>query len=601
MLDLLQDLAKQFLQCLSHVILPALPPKLAPKQSASAAGLLAGLVGTLDSMYADASQRWQQFGSTAGQDVELDSTVADGSNNHDQAVAGASSRSQQPSSSNTQQNGAAPSAYLLSTSMSMPGAWHDELVQLSISYICQLLARCEANDQKALAITACEWLVSCSTALPPTQTPTQSSRVAATASASAVGAVAADSQCSVHVALGSAVLAALWPEDLQAGSVQQLLGVLTQHVTDWHLHRIASDAAAVALAAVASKWQGGAGDYDQVMEQVLGVLLWSFDDNADEHKGSNGVESTQLLEKQQRAVLALSWLARALTMRKSSLWQGIVVWAIKYLQGHPLGGELPTETTAGSQQEDTAATPPRPGPLLQAVAGLFEVLVSDTAQVAGLSFDDSIHVTAKPLWCQRTFTMTLSMLKEACDTAAATQQGVTSNHPAAASQQATLSLWLACAHLLQGAPSNVLRSAAGTADTVANLLVQCVCHISSSMQPIEGRAPAAFVDNGSTCVQLLDSCLLLLSDFLLDAQQCHLLEGSVNELIDCLLLAAPLPSSASVRETALQCLVAVTDFPWHLLFPHRKAVLKVVYQAMDDDKRSVRKAAVGCRRVWSNK
>ncbi|KAG6490873.1 hypothetical protein ZIOFF_052203 [Zingiber officinale] len=56
--------------------------------------------------------------------------------------------------------------------------------------------------------------------------------------------------------------------------------------------------------------------------------------------------------------------------------------------------------------------------------------------------------------------------------------------------------------------------------------------------------------------------------------------------------------SQIVRETAIQCLVAMSVLPHARIFPFRPRVLKAVATALDDRKRAVRQEAVRCRQAW---
>ena len=49
---------------------------------------------------------------------------------------------------------------------------------------------------------------------------------------------------------------------------------------------------------------------------------------------------------------------------------------------------------------------------------------------------------------------------------------------------------------------------------------------------------------------------------------------------------------------ALECLLALTKLPYHLLHPHKNDVIARVGKCLDDKKRLVRQQAVLCRNKW---
>ncbi|KAL0441480.1 UNVERIFIED_CONTAM: MMS19 nucleotide excision repair protein [Sesamum radiatum] len=56
----------------------------------------------------------------------------------------------------------------------------------------------------------------------------------------------------------------------------------------------------------------------------------------------------------------------------------------------------------------------------------------------------------------------------------------------------------------------------------------------------------------------------------------------------------------AVRETAIQCLVAVSELPHARVYPLRTKVLRAISKALDDPKRIVRQEAVRCRQAWAS-
>lgn len=75
-------------------------------------------------------------------------------------------------------------------------------------------------------------------------------------------------------------------------------------------------------------------------------------------------------------------------------------------------------------------------------------------------------------------------------------------------------------------------------------------------------------------------------------------DASLDRVVGTLTQFARWPVSATVRETALECMVALMALPYPRLHPHRGDIVKTATQALDDNRRSVRSQAAKCKRVW---
>ncbi|KAI3416950.1 MMS19 nucleotide excision repair protein [Psidium guajava] len=96
------------------------------------------------------------------------------------------------------------------------------------------------------------------------------------------------------------------------------------------------------------------------------------------------------------------------------------------------------------------------------------------------------------------------------------------------------------------------------------------------------------------------SLLLLLSGILTDKSSQEVVIENAHIIINCLTRMVSYPHMMLVRETALQCLVAMSMLPHSRIYPLRAQVLQAVSRALDDPKRSVRLQAVRCRQAWSS-
>jgi hypothetical protein len=332
----------------------------------------------------------------------------------------------------------------------------------------------------------------------------------------------------------------------------------------------------------AERQQGGGGSSSQQTEALLQAVLPTLTAPVQQQQ--------QALRLRLAAVEALSWLARGLAMQRHDGWQVLMAQHI-----------LPLLAT---QQQDDASTA-----LAWAAAEFFGVLASaalvqpgsggsmhrpaPTPQQLGLQL--SLHMASRALWQQKAFTLALGAVQGAI--------------PAPDGQQ-QWGLWLAAAQLLSSVPAALTASGEQQA-----LLLQCVQHL-LKLWLAQAQPPAASLDNGNAqsgrqagvLLQLLHSCLLRLRGALAAGGEGRTaFEQLVEQLLDVLCQCVRVCSAqggqaqlgAAVREVALGCLAGcVEGLPYHLLHPHKRAVLRAVAAALDDDRRSVRRAAVVCKGTW---
>jgi hypothetical protein len=174
---------------------------------------------------------------------------------------------------------------------------------------------------------------------------------------------------------------------------------------------------------------------------------------------------------------------------------------------------------------------------------------------------------------------------------------------------------LALAQLIRAAPEPALRAAA---DGVAPRLPAVLRRLSADAASAAAPSPAR--------VALLRGCLDVMAAALMDPAQRPHLEPRAEDCLAALVelsrlrrrrrrqrqgereeegeeaaqLAAAADPAASLRETALDCLVAAMEgLPYALLHAQRAGVLRAAADALDDDARAVRGAAARCRRVWA--
>ncbi|KAK9102309.1 hypothetical protein Sjap_019563 [Stephania japonica] len=96
------------------------------------------------------------------------------------------------------------------------------------------------------------------------------------------------------------------------------------------------------------------------------------------------------------------------------------------------------------------------------------------------------------------------------------------------------------------------------------------------------------------------SLLLVLSGILLDENGREAVTENAHIVTNVLVRLVSYPHMMLVRETAIQCLVAMAVLPYTRIYPMQKQVLDVLSKAVGDPKRSVRQEAVRCRQAWAS-
>ncbi|XP_038898521.1 MMS19 nucleotide excision repair protein homolog isoform X2 [Benincasa hispida] len=96
------------------------------------------------------------------------------------------------------------------------------------------------------------------------------------------------------------------------------------------------------------------------------------------------------------------------------------------------------------------------------------------------------------------------------------------------------------------------------------------------------------------------SLLLVLSGILMGRNGQEAVTENAHKIVDCLAGLTAFSHMMLVRETAIQCLVAVSELPHARIYPMRRQVLHAISKALDDPKRAVRQEAVRCRQAWAS-
>ncbi|KAL6134525.1 hypothetical protein ACLB2K_066756 [Fragaria x ananassa] len=201
--------------------------------------------------------------------------------------------------------------------------------------------------------------------------------------------------------------------------------------------------------------------------------------------------------------------------------------------------------------------------VMRTAADAFHILMSDSDVCLNRKF----HANIRPLYKQRFFSTVMPIL-----------------HSLIVKSDSSLSrsmLFQASAHLISNAPLIVILS---EAKKLMKVLLDGLSILSDDI-----------LDKDK-----LYSLLLVLSGILTDKCGEEAVLENAHIIIDCLSRLVAYPHMMLVRETAIQCLLAMSELPRPRIFPLKSQVLQAIFKALDDPKRAVRQEAVRCRHAWTS-
>ncbi|PKA57230.1 hypothetical protein AXF42_Ash002534 [Apostasia shenzhenica] len=328
-------------------------------------------------------------------------------------------------------------------------------------------------------------------------------------------------------------------------------------------------AAAHALASLINKWPTGfdilglskAYTLDGTIDLIVTLLSNILLDNPGRAVTmmNNEGRPTQFFSNLQiHAVIGLGWIGKALLLRGHDRLKDITMILMKCLL--LCENEMPSLSSDGS---DTCNGKDLQYLVARSAADAFRILLSDSEVCLTKNF----HAIIKPLGKQRFFSSMLPILH-------------TSVKDCNSSRTRTL-LYQAFGHIVCEVPLIVLIA---EAKKVIPLLLEAL----------------SALDGDIMNKDLLYCLLLVLSGFLMDEKGKEEIIDYVHVVINHLIKLISYPHMTLVRETTIQCLVAVTGLSYTRIYPMRTKVLRALSRALDDKKRFVRQEAVKCYHAWAS-
>ncbi|KAF3450688.1 hypothetical protein FNV43_RR06777 [Rhamnella rubrinervis] len=278
-------------------------------------------------------------------------------------------------------------------------------------------------------------------------------------------------------------------------------------------------------------------------EMVLADLCLGFVDN-------------RLL--QVHAIVGLTWIGKGLLLRGHEKVKDVIMILLQCLlsDGSEGASELEQSLLENTREQDLDLS------VINSAADAFHILMSDSDDCLNRKF----HAIVRPLYKQRFFSIAMPILQSLI---------VKSD-----SSFSRCMLYRATAHVISDAPLIAVLSEA------------------KKLTPILLEGLSVLSQDALDKEKLYD-LLLVLSGILMDKNGQGAIIEHAHNVIKCLTELVAYPHKMLVRETAIQCLVAMSELPHTRIYPFRTQVLGAISKALDDSKRAVRQEAVRCRRAWS--
>ncbi|GMH03716.1 hypothetical protein Nepgr_005555 [Nepenthes gracilis] len=303
---------------------------------------------------------------------------------------------------------------------------------------------------------------------------------------------------------------------------------------------------------------------EDALELIFGMSLWSSNDDASLRShgiGENGGLSLNMTDsalQQTQCITGLAWIGKGLLMRGHVKAKDITMIFLRcLLSGSDVGDSWQKQS---SLDEGDAANLL---PLMKSAADAFHILMSDYDDC----LDKRFHATVRPLYKQRLFsTLTPIFL---------------SSITKAKSSLVRSMLYRAFGHIICDTP---LVAVLSETRKLVRVLLDALSVLSED------------VLNKDVVYNLL----LVLSAILMDKSGQDVIVENALFIINCLTQLISYPHKMLVRETAIQCLVAMSGIAHTRIYPIRTQVLRAVSKALDDPKRAVRQEAVRCWKAWAS-
>lgn len=262
---------------------------------------------------------------------------------------------------------------------------------------------------------------------------------------------------------------------------------------------------------------------------------------------------------QSNAIVGLAWIGKGLIMRGSERVKDVVMMILGCLLSSSNTG---TYLLQQDTFQDYSGQHMHPD-VMRSAADAFQVLLGDSDVCLSKRF----HAMMKPLYKQHFFSSMMPVLLTSLKDSD--------------SSGTRMMLYRALGHVISNTP---LAAVVMEAKALIFVLLDGISILSVDA-----------LDRDLTY-----SLLLVLSGMIMNENGRVAVTENAHIIINRLVGLVAYPHMMLVRETAVQCLVAMSGLPHTRIFSMRTQVLHAVSKSLDDPKRSVRQEAVRCRQAWAS-
>ncbi|GAB4850294.1 hypothetical protein Ancab_029593 [Ancistrocladus abbreviatus] len=303
---------------------------------------------------------------------------------------------------------------------------------------------------------------------------------------------------------------------------------------------------------------------EDALELIFKMSLWSSSDNVCLMSNKIGETGEICVDAEKRVLLqvhfitGLAWIGKGLLMRGHEKIKDITMIFLQcLLSSSEVGDSLQKQDSLDDRDNVDLLS------LMRSAADAFHILMADSEDCLNKRF----HATVRPLYKQRLFS-TLSP---------ALLSFITKSH----SSMTRSMLYRAFGHIISDAP---LVAVLSETKKLVRVLLDAISVLSEDILNKD----------------IIYSLLLVLSGILMDKSGQDIIVENAHFIISCLIKLVSYPHKMLVRETAIQCLVAMSGMAHSRIYPMRTQVLRAVSKVLDDPKRVVRQEAVRCRQAWAS-
>ncbi|XP_024022464.1 MMS19 nucleotide excision repair protein homolog [Morus notabilis] len=305
---------------------------------------------------------------------------------------------------------------------------------------------------------------------------------------------------------------------------------------------------------------------EDAMDIIFKTKSWFFRDNEVLQRNGNGMGLKDLclglmnnIQLQVHAIVGLAWIGKGLLLRGHEKVKDVIMTLLECLMpdSSTRAAKLKQDSFENILEQDFHPS------VRRSAADAFHILMSDS----GVCLNKIFHAIIRPLYKQHLFSVVMPLL-----------QSLLKNFDPSFSRSM---LYRASVHIIADAPLIVVVS---EAKKLISLLLEGLSILSEDI-----------LDKDQ-----LYSLLLVLSAILTDKKGEEAVIENAHSVINCLIGLIAYPHMMLVRETTIQCLVAMSKLPHTRIYPMRTKVLQAMSKALDDPKRAVRQEAVRCQQAWAS-